>query len=75
MEANGMGPVWFKIYEDGYDKDKDLWCTNKLIANDGKLFVNIPEDIKPGAYLLRAELIALHNARSAYTAANPSSGA
>ncbi|KAJ2705158.1 hypothetical protein FB645_002638 [Coemansia sp. IMI 203386] len=75
MEYNGEGPVWFKIYEDGYDTETKQWCVTKLIANDGKLSVNIPEDIKPGPYLLRAELIALHNAKSEYKAGSSGSGA
>ncbi|KAJ1827931.1 hypothetical protein LPJ56_001389 [Coemansia sp. RSA 2599] len=75
MEENGEGPVWFKIFEDGYDADKDTWCINKVIENDGKLSVNIPEDIKQGPYLLRTELIALHNAKDSNKPGSNSTGA
>jgi len=56
----GSGDVWFKIYEDGYNNGK--WAsTDVLKGNGGKVFVTIPSDISPGNYLLRAELIALHD--------------
>ncbi|KAJ2363888.1 hypothetical protein IW150_006628, partial [Coemansia sp. RSA 2607] len=63
LESNGSGNVWFKIFEDGYNPSTKQWCVDKLIANDGKLDVTIPHSIKPGAYLLRSEILALHNAR------------
>ncbi|KAJ1848064.1 hypothetical protein LPJ73_004081 [Coemansia sp. RSA 2703] len=75
MEAEGAGNVWFKIYEDGYDPDTDSWCIDKLIANDGKLDVTIPVDIEPGNYLMRTELIALHNASEEPVANSPETGA
>jgi cellulase len=56
----GTGPVWFKIFEDGYDTTTKKFCVDKLRANKGKLEVTIPTDITPGNYLFRAELIALH---------------
>ncbi|KAJ2303490.1 hypothetical protein IWW55_002898, partial [Coemansia sp. RSA 2706] len=62
-ESNGDGDAWFKIFESGVDSSSGQWCTTKLIANDGKLDVVIPSDLKPGNYLLRPELIALHGAR------------
>ncbi|KAI9503876.1 glycoside hydrolase, partial [Coemansia spiralis] len=74
LDSNGDGPVWFKIYEDGWDKAADTWCVNTLIANKGKLEVTIPRDIAPGNYLLRTEVIALHEANRVY-GADESAGA
>ncbi|KAJ2698111.1 hypothetical protein FB645_005730 [Coemansia sp. IMI 203386] len=65
LESNGEGNVWFKIFEDGYDSKSKKWCVDKLINNGGKLNVVIPKDIRPGGYLLRTEIMALHNARDA----------
>ncbi|KAJ1643759.1 hypothetical protein J3B02_005853 [Coemansia erecta] len=63
LESNGEGNVWFKIFEDGYDATNKQWCVDKLIKNGGKLGVVIPRDIRAGGYLLRTEIMALHNAR------------
>jgi cellulase len=57
----GAGNVWFKIYEDGYTPADAQWAVNRLIANAGKVTFTIPSDISPGNYLLRGELLALHN--------------
>ncbi|KAJ2326888.1 hypothetical protein GGI00_004618, partial [Coemansia sp. RSA 2681] len=65
MESNGQGNAWFKIYEQGYDAAKDMWCTDIVRENHGKLAVKIPTQINNGEYLLRTEIIALHNARTA----------
>ncbi|KAJ1900060.1 hypothetical protein LPJ66_001714 [Kickxella alabastrina] len=54
---------WFKIFEDGYNQK---WCVEKLISNGGKLQVKIPENIKPGEYLLRGEVIGLSEASRPY---------
>ncbi|KAJ2776999.1 hypothetical protein H4R18_005381 [Coemansia javaensis] len=62
IATNGEGPVWFKIFEDGYDAAKDKWCTEKVMAAKGYMDITIPADIKPGQYLLRPELISLHEA-------------
>jgi len=58
----GEGPVWFKIFEDGYDESTQKWCVDKLLANKGLLTVTLPTDIAPGNYLLRGEIFALHGA-------------
>ncbi|KAJ1854625.1 hypothetical protein GGH12_004162 [Coemansia sp. RSA 1822] len=63
LESNGEGDVWFKIYEEGWNKETKKWCTNKVIDNDGKLDITIPKDIPDGDYLVRTELIALHQAK------------
>ncbi|KAJ3039962.1 hypothetical protein HDV00_011628 [Rhizophlyctis rosea] len=53
---------WFKIYEDGLSGGR--WAVDKLISNGGLYTVTIPSCLAPGDYLLRGELIALHNAYS-----------
>ena len=59
---NAAGDGWFKIMEDGYDSVAGKWCTEKLIPNDGHLSATVPSDLAPGYYLVRAELLALHQA-------------
>ena len=57
-----VGDGWFKIFEEDYDSGAGKWCTEKLIPNDGHLSVNIPKDLASGYYLVRPELLALHQA-------------
>ncbi|KAJ2304631.1 hypothetical protein IWW54_005336 [Coemansia sp. RSA 2705] len=73
LESNGKGPVFFKIFEDGYDAATNTWCVNKIRANGGKLDVQLPSDIKAGDYLLRTEILALHESDTDY-AVNPARG-
>ncbi|ORX73236.1 hypothetical protein DL89DRAFT_265373 [Linderina pennispora] len=61
-DSRGHGDVWFKIFEDGYDPKTKKWCAQKVIDNHGKIDIKLPADIKAGDYLLRTEIIALHNA-------------
>ncbi|KAJ2007577.1 hypothetical protein H4R26_000714 [Coemansia thaxteri] len=63
LESNGEGYAWFKIYEQGYDAATNLWCTDVVRQNHGKLNITIPTLINNGDYLLRTEMIALHNAK------------
>ncbi|KAI9672009.1 MAG: hypothetical protein M1829_004553 [Trizodia sp. TS-e1964] len=58
----GVGDGWFKIYYDAYDSNAKKWCTEKLIDTNGHLTVSLPTDILGGYYLLRTELLALHQA-------------
>ncbi|KAI8323414.1 hypothetical protein GQ54DRAFT_296740 [Martensiomyces pterosporus] len=74
LASGGKGDAWFKIFEEGYDTASKKWCTDRIRANQGKLDVNLPADIKAGDYLLRTEIIALHQAMDDY-ATNPSRGA
>ncbi|KAJ1661928.1 hypothetical protein IW140_005690 [Coemansia sp. RSA 1813] len=74
LETNGSGDVWFKIFEDGYDASTKKWCVDKIRASGGKLDVTLPADIKAGDYLLRTEIIALHEADTDY-ATNSARGA
>ncbi|KAL8720532.1 MAG: hypothetical protein Q9225_002624 [Loekoesia sp. 1 TL-2023] len=61
-DNNAAGPGWFKIFEEDYDNSSGQWCTSKIMANDGKLSVNLPTDLAGGYYLVRPELLALHQA-------------
>ncbi|KAK6953318.1 hypothetical protein Daesc_005620 [Daldinia eschscholtzii] len=58
----GYGGGWFKIQEDGYNNG--VWGTTKVINNEGKQPIKIPDCLPDGQYLLRAEMIALHAAGS-----------
>jgi hypothetical protein len=51
---------FFKIAEDAWHSDRLDWATDRLIADNGLWTTGIPADIKPGSYLLRHELTALH---------------
>ncbi|KAF2457585.1 glycosyl hydrolase family 61-domain-containing protein [Lineolata rhizophorae] len=56
--SNGEGDVWVKLAEDGFDSE---WAVERLRANGGKHSITVP-DIEAGEYLLRPEIIALHEA-------------
>jgi lytic cellulose monooxygenase (C1-hydroxylating) len=58
INTGPAGSNWVKLYHDGYDGQ---WAVEKLRANGGRHGITIP-DIAPGRYLLRAEIIALHEA-------------
>jgi len=58
-EATGDG--WFKLWDEGYDESSGKWCTQKMIENNGRLSVTIPDSLAGGDYLVRPELLALHN--------------
>ncbi|KAF2963031.1 hypothetical protein GQX73_g10538 [Xylaria multiplex] len=47
-----------------------LWATDLLIANNNSWIVEIPPHIKPGFYVLRTEIIALHNASNSIGSQN-----
>ncbi|KAJ2460004.1 hypothetical protein GGF42_001110 [Coemansia sp. RSA 2424] len=55
-------PVWFKVFEKGYDKEKKQFFTQELMKTKGKMQFTIPEDIPGGDYIMRTEFIALHTA-------------
>ncbi|KAE8350305.1 glycosyl hydrolase family 61-domain-containing protein [Aspergillus coremiiformis] len=61
-DDNAAGDGWFKIWHTGYDEQAEKWCTEKLIDNNGLLSVRIPAEIEDGYYLVRTEVLALHNA-------------
>lgn len=60
--SSASGDGWFKIWEDGYDEEKKTWCVDRLIANKGLLSVDLPTGLPAGYYLVRPEVLALHNA-------------
>lgn len=53
------GDGWFKIWDQGYDNN---WCTINMINDGGLLTVTLPPGLEGGYYLVRPELLALHNA-------------
>lgn len=62
--SDGAGDVWVKVAEDGYDGS--TWAVDTLIANKGKYDFTIPSVLADGDYLIRGEIIALHEADTAY---------
>ncbi len=58
----GHGGGWFKIFDSGYDKATNEWCTEKLVKAKGLLSVNISSELSGGYYLVRPELLSLHAA-------------
>ncbi|OQN99153.1 hypothetical protein B0A48_15002 [Cryoendolithus antarcticus] len=62
---SGAGDGWFKLWDEGYDASDsgpNPWCTQRMIANEGRITVTLPESLQGGDYLVRPELLALHNA-------------
>lgn len=55
------GGGWFKIWHEGYDTSAKKFATEKLIANNGLLSVDLPPALPQGNYLVRTELITLQN--------------
>lgn len=51
---------FFKIAESGLQPDKKSWATDVMVGNDNRTSAVIPWDIKPGKYVVRHEVIALH---------------
>lgn len=52
------GLSWFKVAQDGLTSD-GKWAVDRMIANGGWSYFNMPTCIAPGDYLLRMELIGL----------------
>jgi cellulase len=53
---------FFKISEKGLAADNKTWAVDEMMANGNITYTTIPHDIKPGTYILRHELIAMHYA-------------
>lgn len=70
--SNGAGNVWVKLAEEGYDGT--TWAVTKLKTNNGQHSITLPSTLAAGDYLLRPEIIALHEADAAYNV-NPARGA
>lgn len=62
INDTAIGDGWFKLMDDGYDASSQEWCTDKLIANNGLLNVQLPQGLAGGSYLMRPEILALHQA-------------
>ncbi|KAF8648194.1 hypothetical protein AX16_006333 [Volvariella volvacea WC 439] len=63
----GTSAVWFKIHHEG--KTNGKWASpDTLYANNHIYTVTIPRNLRPGQYIIRHEIIALH-AASAYPGA------
>ncbi|KAJ2488357.1 hypothetical protein IWW37_004857 [Coemansia sp. RSA 2050] len=62
LESNGEGDVWFKIFEKGFDPKTKKFYNEELMLTEGRMEFAIPEDIPAGNYLMRTEVIALHQA-------------
>jgi cellulase len=60
-ESKGEGDVWVKVYEDGFTNGK--WGVDNFIANKGAVTITLP-DLAAGEYLIRPEIIALHEANN-----------
>lgn len=50
---------WFKIDHAGLNAD-GTWISETIIKNNNTWTVTIPKELKPGPYLMRHELLALH---------------
>ncbi|KAF9480514.1 glycoside hydrolase family 61 protein [Pholiota conissans] len=68
--SNGAGSVWTKIFHAGYTNG--AWAVDNLLTARGKHNIIVP-NLPAGDYLLRAEILALHEANVAY-ASNPVRG-
>jgi len=62
--SDGSGDIFFKVAEYGYTVSNETWGTMVLNDDCGKWNFTVPEDLAPGNYLVRAEVIALHVASS-----------
>ncbi|KAF8468941.1 glycosyl hydrolase family 61-domain-containing protein [Kalaharituber pfeilii] len=67
-QSEGNGAVWTKLAEDGFSNGQ--WAVQKLVANRGKHDVKLPASLARGDYLLRAEIIALHEGETNYATNN-----
>lgn len=61
--ASASGLQWFKVAEDGLDGSGN-WGVDRMISSGGWTEFTLPTCLASGQYLLRAEIIALHNAGS-----------
>jgi cellulase len=51
---------FFKIDEATYDPKTAIWGSDKLMNENNIRSMKIPSDIKPGTYVVRHEILALH---------------
>lgn len=62
QSTSTSGLSWFKVASDGFSGGK--WGVDNMVANAGWSYFDMPSCIAPGNYLMRVELLALHNAYS-----------
>ncbi|KAH7055687.1 glycosyl hydrolase family 61-domain-containing protein, partial [Macrophomina phaseolina] len=68
VNDTGVGDGWFKVWDQGYDEKKGLWCNQMLGDQDEngvynhKISIDLPKGLEGGYYLARPELLALHSA-------------
>ncbi|KAL5499247.1 hypothetical protein ACEPAH_1765 [Sanghuangporus vaninii] len=60
----GTDSVWFKIDEAGKNDQGEWAATDGLYATNSVYSVTIPESLRPGQYIVRHEIIALHQSYS-----------
>ncbi|KAL5480779.1 hypothetical protein ACEPAI_9719 [Sanghuangporus weigelae] len=60
----GTDPVWFKIDEAGKNDQGEWAATYGLYATNSVYSVSIPESLRPGQYIVRHEIVALHQSYS-----------
>ncbi|KAL5480820.1 hypothetical protein ACEPAI_9760 [Sanghuangporus weigelae] len=58
----GTDAVWFKVAEAGKTADGKWAATDLLYADNSIAYFTIPASLKPGQYVVRHEIIALHSA-------------
>ncbi|KAK4144473.1 glycoside hydrolase [Dichotomopilus funicola] len=58
----GEAAVWFKVKEGGRDGTSNTWADTPLMTAPSAYTYTIPSCLKPGYYLVRHEIIALHSA-------------
>ncbi|GAA6029721.1 hypothetical protein JCM8097_001019 [Rhodosporidiobolus ruineniae] len=68
LSANTEGAVWVEIASEAYYSSSSQWAVDKMVANKGRNTVKIPDNLAPGDYLIRFDLLALHSASSAGSA-------
>ncbi|KAG8937089.1 hypothetical protein FRC03_007791 [Tulasnella sp. 419] len=71
-ETNGVGKVWNKLMDASYNAEQQQWGSEALRKMNGRLSVYVPNLI-PGKYLLRPEILALHEADELWSQ-NPKRG-
>lgn len=60
INATCFSSVWFKIDEAGKNDQGEWAATDGLYATNSVYSVTIPEALRPGQYIVRHEIIALH---------------
>jgi len=59
-DAKPQSLSFFKIDHKGWNPATKKWANEVLVADNYKDTFQLPSDIKPGTYVLRTELLALH---------------